>query len=357
MDPVKINSIAGSGLAGSENEMLARRPYIATNGRHAGHPVVTFNTGQLDENGMPVYGERRIHTNATLRKDEWIDLEDQIIEAFRERLVIVDDLQSAGLTYGVGGLGTLTSEWEEGSEMTDADISMDGETEVEKDRQEFGLKRVPIPVIHKDFKIGERMLLASRTRGAGLDVTQGIEAARSVARVSEGLVFNGSSIGKSDGGQIYGLTNHPDRATYTISDWSNPAVTPETIHSEILEMVKKMETEERRFGPFVLYIPAEYAHRFREDFKANSDRTLMERVLAEDVISRIRVADKLTAGNVLMIQMERSTIDLAIASDVTTVNWNSGSGFTNFFKVFAAWAPRIKTDFDGHCGVLHASTA
>lgn len=356
MSKVMINSIANSGLAGGENEMLARRPYIATHGRHAGHPVVTYNTGQLDQNGQPIYGERRIHTNATLRKDEWIDLEDQIIEAFRERLVIVDDLRSAGLTYGVGGLGTLTSEWEEASEMTDAGISMDGESAVEKDRQEFNLKRVPVPVIHKDFQIGERMLMASRTRGASLDVTQGVESARSVARVSESLVFNGANIGSSDGGTIYGTLTHPDRATYTISDWSDDTnVSPEDIHKEILEMVKKMETEERRYGPFALYIPGAYASRFREDFKEFSDRTLMERVMSEDVISAVRVSDVLPTGNVNLIQMERSSIDLAIASDVTTVNWNSGSGFTNFFKVFAAWTPRIKTDFDGRCGVLHGS--
>lgn len=354
MYDVQINALMGSGLA-AENDVLAKRPYIATNGRHAGKPVVAYNTGQMDNNGQPVYAERLV-ANATLRKDEWINLEDVIIESFRERLVVVSDLMSAGLTYNVGGLGTLTSEWEDGSEMTDANITMDGETDVEKDRQEFGLQRVPVPLIHKDFKISERSLLASRTRGAGLDVTQGTEAARAVARVSESIVFNGANIGGSDGGRIYGFTNFPHRETYQISDWTDAdAVSPEDILSEILAMVAKMETQQRVYGPFTLYIPGAYASRFREDFKEFSDRTLMDRVTSEDVIANVRVADRLAVGNVVLVQLTRSVIDLAIASDVTTVNWSSGSGMTNYFKVFAAWAPRLKTDHDKRCGILHGS--
>lgn len=348
-------------LSGGENALLARRPYIATHGKYIGQPVITVNTGQLDESGNPVYAERAINTNATLRKDEWIDLEDAIIEAARERLVIVDDFRSAGLTYNVGGLGTLISEWETGSEITDAEITMDGESMTNKDRQNFGLTGVPIPIIQKDFSIGERTLMASRTRGSSLDVTTGAEAARSVARTSERLVFFGSTIGATNSdGQSYtipGLTTFAGRQTDTISNWANPAVTPQTIFTEILDMVSLMETGQRSFGPFTLYIPGAYASRFREDFKANSDRTLMERVLAEPAIRAVRVSDVLTVGNVLFLDMTNRYMDLAVAADVSTIQWQSGSGFTSYFKTFAAWAPRLKRDFDGRCGILHATVA
>ena len=362
MNDATINTMAGSGLPSSENGVLQRRPYISTAGRHKGQSVIAVNTGQMDNQGQPIYRERPIHTNATLRKDEWIDLEDNIIEAARERLVIVDDLQSAGLTYNVGGLGTIISEWETASEITDAEITMDGESKTDKDSQEFSLNGVPVPVVQKPFSIGERMLLASRQRGAALDVTTGVEAARAVARISESMVFNGANIGgvnsRGDKYTIPGLTNFAGRETFTISDWSDVAnVTPEAIHGEILEMVQQLETEARHYGPFTLYIPGAYAFRFRQDFKEFSDKTLMERVTDEDVISRVRVSDTLTAGNVIMIQMERSVIDLAVASDVTTVQWESGSGWTNHFQVFAAWAPRLKQDFDSRCGILHGSTA
>ena len=362
MDNVSILTAQGAGLPGTENGLLARRPYLSTQGRHAGKSVIAVNTGQMDNQGQFIYAEKPIHTQATLRKDEWLDLEDQIVEAARERLVIVDDLQSAGLTYNVGGLGTIISEWETASEITDAEINMDGETTADKDRQEFGLNGVPIPVIQKPFTIGERMLLASRQRGAAIDVTTGVEAGRAVARASERMVFQGARIGAvNSAGNSYtvpGLTNFPGRATKTISDWSDEAnVSPEDIHKEILEMVQQLETEQRHYGPFTLYIPGEYAFRFRQDFKENSDKTLMERVTDEDVISRVRVSDVLGDGNVMMIEMTRSVLDLAVAADITTVQWESGSGWSNHFQTFAAWAPRLKADYDGRTGILHASTA
>jgi len=350
------------GLAGGENAILEQRPYIATNGKFKGQPVVAFNTGQLDKDGQPVYGEKpAIQANAsTLRKDDWVDLESAIIEAARERLVIVDDLMGAGLTYNVGGLGTLISEWESGSEITDAEITMDGETNSDKDRQQFALNGVPVPIVQKEFKIGERVLQASRRSGAALDVTTGTEAARAVARASEKMVFNGSTIGASNSGgtryTIPGLTNFAGRATYTISDWSNAGVSNETILTEILQMIEVAETQERRYGPFKLYIPAEYSYRFRQDFKANSDKTLMQRVMEIDAIEAVRVSDVLGDGNVILLEMTRGTIDLAIASDLTTVQWQSGSRWTNHFQTFASWVPRLKQDYDGHCGIVHGTT-
>jgi uncharacterized linocin/CFP29 family protein len=359
MSDINILTPHDAGLDG-ESALLSRRPYVATEGRYKGKSVICVNTGQLDKEGFPVYAEQPIHTNASLRKDEWVDVDAAVVEAARRRLVIVDDLRNAGLVYDAGGLGTLISEWETASKIVDAEISMDGESSADKDAQNFGLNGVPIPVVQSPFKSGERMLLASRSRGAGLDVTTGTEAARAVARASENMVFNGASVGavRSSGNSysIPGLTTFADRATATISDWSaEETVSPEDILADILGLIQQMETEERHFGPFTLYIPGAYASRFREDFKEFGTRTLMQRVLDEDVIDAVRVSDVLATGNVVMVQLERGVIDLAVASDVTTVQWASGSGWTNHFQVFASWAPRLKSDFDGHTGIMHAT--
>jgi len=53
--------------------------------------------------------------------------------------------------------------------------------------------------------------------------------------------------------------------------------------------------------------------------------------------------------------MDRSVIDLAVASDLMTIQWESGSGWTNHFQVFASWAPRIKSDFNNRSGICHGS--
>jgi uncharacterized linocin/CFP29 family protein len=348
-----INPYGGDELKLNGRMLTDRRPYLNSRGQS----VIAVNTGQLDGQGQPVYAERAINVNATLRKDEWVKVDAAVIQSARERLVIIDDMRAAGLVYNVGGLGVIISEFESQSEMTDAEVTMDGETQVDQDRLEFGIRGVPIPIIQKPFRIGERALLASRQRGAGLDLASSQEAARSVARTSEKLLFLGSGIGKTGGYDIPGLTTYSGRALDTWADWSNAGTTTATILADILGAVSLMETTHRRFGPFTLYLPGAYAARFREDFKANGDMTLMERVLATQVIKAVRFSDVLPVGNAILIQMTSDVIDLAVASDITTIQWSSPSGWTNFFQVFAAWAPRFKADFDGHQGILHATLA
>lgn len=342
---------------GGEIAVAKRRPYINRRGEN----VVALPTGRLLANGDPEYREQRIHTNATLRKDEWVRIDERLITAARERLVIIDDMRSAGLIAPMGGLGTLISEWEKVSEMTDAEVTMDGESQTDEDRVAFGINGVPIPLIQKRFRIGERTLLASRTRGAGLDVTNGVEAARAVARTSEKMVFNGLTLGASNSAgdtyQIYGLTTFPQRATISISDWTDESTTPEEILDDILAMVRVMETQQRHYGPFNLYIPGNVAWQFRRDFKQFGERTLMQRVQAEESIAAVRVSDVLESPNVVLVQMDELVLDLAVASDVSNIQWASGSGWTNFFQTFAAWAPRLKSDYDGRTGILHATMA
>lgn len=346
------------GVPVNETAVLERRPYI----NHQGRSVIAVFSGRHDDKGNPVFTERTINVNATLRKDEWVQVDNAVLEAARERLVIVSDLIRMGLTHSVGGLGTLISEWEEASEMTDAEATMDGESLTEEDRQVFDIAGVPIPIIGKRHKISERTLLSSRTRGSSLDVTQASEAGRAVARKSEDMVFNGiPELGSSQSANktysVYGLTNHPNRAIDQISDWAAGATSEETIFAEILALVEELETENNSYGPYTLYIPNTYSKRFRQDFKADSDKTLRQRVLETEVIRDIRVADKLATGNVVLIEMTNRVIDLAIASDVVNIQWASGSGFTNYFMSYAAWAPRLKTDYDGRVGFIHGATS
>ena len=237
---------------------------------------------------------------------------------------------------------------------------MDGESVADKDRVVYGLNGVPIPVIQKPWKIGERVLMASRQRGSALDVTTGIEAARAVARKSENMVFNGlPNLGNQDGYRVHGLLTFPGRATFEVSDWANAATTAATIVDDVLGMLQIAETQERHFGPFELYIPGAWAYRMREDMYPGEagSVTVMERLMAINAIKDIKVSDSLSAGNVVLIQMESSVLDLAVASDITTVQWESGSGWTNYFQTFAAWAPRFKADYDGHTGIVHGATA
>lgn len=360
MSNLTITSLRDDPGLASEAKIRRKRPYVLNQGRADERSVVDVNTGRLDASGKPIYTQQQIHTNATLRKDEWISLDEEIIEAAREELSLIQDLLDKGLVKYVGGLGTTVSEWESASKMTAASVSMDGKSRnAEKDNQEFETQGVPIPVVKKPFEIGTRVLEASRRRGSGLDTTQHTEAAVQVARASEVMGFYGAGFGAVDSAgsryQVHGLFTFPGRATANIADWANSATTPETILDDILALIDQMAREELHLGPFRIYIPPTMRFQFSRDFKAFGTITLRERVLAEGIIDDIKVSNVIQGGNVAMVELKKKVIDLGIGADLTTVQYSSLDGWSENFEVYAAWAPRLKQDFDEHCGIMHAS--
>ena len=302
-----------------------------------------------------------LRTNATLRKDEWELLDRTVVEVARERLTVANDLISRGLVLDVpNGLGTTIVQHETISEMVAAEISMDGVTKGQNDRVLFSLVSTPLPVIHMDFQINARALAASRTGGSPLDTTQVAEATRQVAETIEGMIINGASSADlfgfgSSTAQIFGYTNRTDRNTISLgSNWDASAATGETILADVLSMITAIQAD-RMFGPYILYVPTNFWVPLMDDFKSNSDKTIMDRLLALPGIAEVKAADKLADDNVLLVQMTRSNVDLAIGMQPTTISWETEGGMTLFFKVMAIMVPRIKLDSGDRSGVVHAT--
>ena len=114
---------------------------------------------------------------------------------------------------------------------------------------------------------------------------------------------------------------------------------------------------DRMYGPYVLYIPGAYQGKMDQDYRGDGDsRTLRQRLMQLEGISDIRIADFLTGNNVVLVQMDRQTVDLATAQDITTVEWPEQGGMQRRYKVMAVWVPRLKSDFDGRMGVVHLRT-
>lgn len=339
-----FNQVLLSSAAGVLGEGLlnvnAMRPFIDRDG-----------TSKVVANG------RAIATNAPalLRYDEWKDIDRSVIEVATDRLTGVADLIARGLTHPLGSVGLTISLWERSSDMTGADVSMSGVTEGEEDRIEFDYAQVPVPIIHKDFRVNFRHLEASRRMGASIDVTQSAIAARAVAEKSEDMLFVGDSTIKVDNSQIYGYTTHPDRNTIDLTEtWTNSGKTGAEILTDVQAMLAAARAD-RMFGPFTMYIPGEYEGVLDNDYNPNTSdtRTVRERIMKLGGIVEIKVADRLPNHNVLLVQMTRDVVDMAIARDVTTVQWDSRGGMQEHFKVMAVWVPRIKSTFDGQSGIVH----
>jgi len=319
-------------------------------------PAVFLNSGSraklLAANNWDV---SVLRTNALLRKDEWVRLDEAVVRVARQRLAIVETLRNRGLVYPAGNLGTLLVEWQRLSDFTEANQDMGLETRGEKDRPTWDLVAVPIPITHKEFEVNIRHLEASRQRGAALDTTMGELAAAVVAEKLEDTVLNGSKV-KVGGAQAYGFRNFPDRVTGTISDWTDPDVTGNDILQDVLKMVKALE-DVRHYGPFHLFLGTAYNARLRDDFKTYGDKTIRDRILEVDAIEGITTSALIPDGEVIIVQLTSDVVDLAVIQDITTVEWAEMGGFITQFVVFAAMAPRLKSDRKGQCGIGHFTAA
>ena len=363
-------------LAGCRFDPGMLRPYYDSQGRKC----VTINTGRTEWNNdtnqqQPVYEKKLISDlinngvsspvfNATsLRKQEWLQLDQVVIKAARERLRAWADLAAANSFGGFNGMAKMVLEHETMSDPGEAVVDMDGLSEGRTDAPRFQLEGLPLPITHSDFWFSSRRLAVSRNTGTPLDTSMGEAAGRRVAEMIEKTLIGtvtGPSYGVaadySNAPTVYGYTTHPDRITKT--DMTAPTGSNGgTILNDWLAL-RQLLYDGKFYGPFMAYVSANYAQFLDDEFKANSDRSLRERLLALDGINDIRTLDFLTTDNVvILVQMTPDVARAVSGMDLTTVQWESVGGMRLNFKVMAIQVPQIRSDYNGNCGIAHGTTS
>jgi uncharacterized linocin/CFP29 family protein len=292
-----------------------------------------------------------LRTNAVLLRDEWKAFDTTIVDITRENLVAVAEVMNRGLVYALpNALGSLTLEWQEVlDDLVDAEVSMSGLVESTKDRLSFGTRSMPIPIIHKEFFYNLRFLEAARRNGRAVDTEHAAIATRKVAEKVEGILFNGLAIAQSQG-IIYGLLNHPDRNTGAGLNFAT--ATGEQIVTQVIAMLGVMGTKYMN-GPFVLFIPLGAEAHLGDDYKAGSDRTIFERLMAIPKLGKIVATPKLTGTNVLLVQMTSDVVQMIDGMQPTMVEWETRGGFEFNFKIVAIMLPRIRSSGNKVSGIVH----
>lgn len=350
MDFVMNGQASGSlaaRLMAANFDANALRPYINKNGRSC----VTINQGGKYVE-VPL-----INTTATLRKDEWIQLDQAVVKAAKPRLQAVGDLRSRGLQYAItNGLGTTVLQTERQSDITEAEISMDGLVETKKDRPVFDIANLPLPIIHKDFQFSARQIATARQSGSPLDTSTAELAARRVAEYAEQLLIGTADTYTFGGGTIYGYTNFPNSIPQTLTDPTDSAWTPATTLQEILEM-RQNAYDAYHYGPFVLYNSPAWDQYLDNDYSAaKGDNTLRDRIAKIQGIEAIRTLDYLTDYDMVLVQMTSDVVREVIGMDITTLQWEDKGGLQVNFKVMAILVPQLRVDINGNGGIVLGST-
>jgi hypothetical protein len=270
-----------------------------------------------------------LRNNTLLRKDEWEQLDSVIVQTARPRLRAVGDLMSRGLTQRLDGMRVTVLQWQTQS-RTDGDnvsVSMDPQVEGRSERVRFDLESLPLPFFHADYQIGIRDLNVSRNGGQPLDTIMAAQKSADIAEKVENTYINGLGGFSYGGGNIYGLTNHPQRKTAVLGTSWTGAVSGGDIINQVLEL-KQSLIDAKKYGPYALYIPTAYETRMDEDFKTDGDSTIRERILAIESIQSVTVLDKLPNDNVVLVQLTNDCVQMVEGLPLTNLQWETRGGMT-----------------------------
>lgn len=330
-------------------------PQLVAQSRKAGFELA----GQTDsrEYEAAVEAVHEIRTNAQLRKDEWVSLDENLVNVAQDELMVVNDLRSRGLTVNED-LSTLIREFEKRDEFSAADIDMEPETAASEDTFQFTIDGIPLPIVHKSYHIPYRKLLASRERGQALDTSMQEAATRVVAEQLETLVFNGwtTTVGGYD---VPGMTTETNRNTGNGEDWDDLSGTSaDDIRADVLEMIEGLENDNYN-PPYVLYLDrASYQALRARDTGTDQERGLLERLREEfsAELDAIRSTNYLDSGEGVMFAPRSDVIELAVAADMQNVEWSSNGGWRTHHKVLASITPIVKSDASSQSGIFHMSS-
>lgn len=389
----------GEALQGVRFDPNLMRPYKDENGR----PCVTMNTGRTTRDpakmtknqkrafkktgqAQVVYEKAFIKDvrdagidspvfNATsLRKEEWIKVDQVVLKTARARLRAWSDLAAASSYGGFDGMSVTMLEQETMSDPGEAVVDMDGLTEGRNDAPKFQLEGLPLPITHSDFWFSKRVLATSQNRGTPLNLTMAEAAGRRVAEMVEktligvetGLTYGGGSSTPtySRASKVNGYINYSARLTktnLTVPTGSNPEATV----ADVLAMRDQLSAV-NKFGPFMLYHSNDWDQYLDNDYArlggSNANMTLRDRLRRIEGIQDVKRLDFLTAANshaftMIMVSMDGETAQAVNGLDLTTMQWESQGGMRLNFKVMCIYVPRLMADQSGACGILHARTA
>lgn len=297
---------------------------------------------------------------AILFETDWEQIDTAVVEAAEERLVVVADyLNTPALIHPLRNMGVMLSTYRRESDATPAVQSMSGVAAGEQFHAHYDEQSVPVPITHKDYELEGRRLIASDNTGEGLDMVQPRLASRQVAEKLEEMFFLGGDV-VVGGNSIPGFTNHTNRNTGSVAAAWTTATTAQGF-ADVLAMRTALQND-GYFGPYWLYVSGDWSQLLDEDYGIVTNitpQTLRQRIMAvgdddggSGSITRVRVADKLVTA-LILVQATSDVADVAVAEQITTLQWESHGGMLQHFKTMAVLVPRIKADQNGNSGVAH----
>lgn len=287
-----------------------------------------------------------------------------VVEVGQQRLTFVADLIAAGLTYDITDpLSVSTLEWYSSDKVGAAKRTMSPQARGERKMPTLTPNRLPVYLTTDDFSIDIRTLKQSQRVGMPLDTTLVRMCTRSVNEAIEDAAINGATtLDGQDmavaGLKAPGILNAPNAETQalTAAAWDDTPVSA-TIFAEIMAMIAKLQGN-GKYGPYRLYIPTTVGNAFSNDWTSTAGTTtIQQRLLMIEGLQAIRVADKMPATKVALVQMTSDVVDVVMGQAPTVIPWTSLDGFMIYNLVMAIVIPRVRSDSAGDSGIVVGTIA
>lgn len=280
--------------------------------------------------------------NNTLREDQTREIDETVTRVARRDLVAVRDLMALQDPMEKG-IGATTYEFDRIAPVGEATHGMSILNLGDNDLVDFSRTAIPVPATASKFSLDARQIAGGRGMGDSVDLMNVEEHTRAVAEKLEDVLVNGSPVvlgGNTLPG--YRTVTGRDTQSYSGSHWNDQSP---GVHSAAVTDVLLMRGDLRAngfTGPYMLYIPSNFDGIIDDDYKANSDRTLRERLMAITGIQDIKVLPSLPADNVLLVQMTRSVVTYAVGQQITTVTWTTHGGLATHWAILQVGAFAIR---------------
>lgn len=322
----------------------------------------------LKANGMK---PSALRTLETMSKESWLRFDHVVQTEALRRLTVAEDMIAAGMTYDLRsvGMGKTVLQWSTTSEMTEAEITMDGIKRASSDQLIVNFANLlPLYIIHKDINFSLREMEEAANGDVPLDTTNLAAAAEKISETIEDVTVNGPTV--VEGGVVrlptawgnasaYGFTTAPNRGTGHLGgQWSDTGYSPQSIKNDVMAMMAA-QVVQRQYGPYMLYVPVGYEQRLNDDYtysgqtSVSATITVRDRIKKFDKIVDVRVADFLAADNVLCVNWTPKTADLVICVDPMVIPWQSEGGMQQNFKILTIMVPRFKYTQALRSGIQH----
>lgn len=401
----RAQGAVGGAMEGVRWDTGLLRPYW-----HNGIPTVTIQTGKMVQNAKgeasPEYAavpirqlqdrgiQSPVFNTTTLRKEQWLQLDQKVVRAARFRLRAYADLAAMNSYGGFNGMSKMILEYETMSDPGDAVVDMNGITPAQRnDGPLFQLQGLPLPITHMDFFMSSRMLAVSRNGNTPLDTTTAEAAARRVGEMIEkttignvtGITYGGASTyigGYGRTSTVYGYTNFPARLGNVAFYYPNgigrsgSGWVPLDLVKDVLGMRQSFYAN-RFYGPFMIYHSNDWDQYLDQDYigvvgaagsatQGLTNQTLRDRLRAIEGIEDVRRLDMMFSAQLtgpgsfyntvlpftmIFVQMTPDVCQAVNGMDITVVQWESKGGMELNFKVMCIQVPKLQADYYGRCGI------